>query len=229
MSLSIIVPCFNEAEEISDTLAALTPLRERSAEVIVVDGCSSDDTATLAKPHADLVITAPRGRAVQMNAGAALARYDVFLFLHADNRLPPRADQLIADAIANSGRSWGHFDVTIRGTHPLFSIIATAMNWRSRLTGIATGDQAIFVARSLFERAGRFPKLLLMEDVAFTAALRRFGPPVCLRDRVVTSGRRWEKHGVMRTLTLMWQLRLAYWRGADPDKLAARYEPHKPA
>ena len=229
MSLSIIVPCFNEAEEIAGTLEAMAPLRERGAEVIVVDGGSNDDTAALARPHADLVITAPRGRAAQMNAGAALARGDVFLFLHADSRLPPRADEWIAAGIANSGRSWGHFDVTIRGKHPLFSIIANAMNWRSRLTGIATGDQAIFVTRSLFDRAGRFPELRLMEDVALTAALKRFGPPACLRHRVLTSGRRWEKHGVLRTLTLMWRLRFAYWRGADPDKLAARYEPHKPA
>ena len=229
MSLSIIVPCFNEAEEIAGTLEALTPLRERGVEVIVVDGGSNDDTVALAKPRADLLITARRGRAAQMNAGAALARRDVFLFLHADNRLPPNADELIANGIAISGRSWGRFDVTIRGRHPLFSVISSAMNWRSRLTGIATGDQAIFVTRSLFERAGRFPELRLMEDVALTAALKRFERPVCLRHRVVTSGRRWEKHGILRTLALMWQLRFAYWRGVDPEKLAARYEPHKPS
>ena len=229
MPLSIIVPCFNEAAEIAATLEALTPLRARGVEVIVVDGGSNDDTVALAKPRADQLITAPRGRAAQMNAGAALAQRNVFLFLHADNRLPPNADELIADGLATSGISWGRFDVTIRGRHPLFRVISSAMNLRSRITGIATGDQAIFVTRALFERAGGFPELRLMEDIALSSILKRFERPLCLRERVITSGRRWEKQGIWRTLVLMWQLRFAYWRGVDPDELAARYEPHKPS
>ncbi|HYH40446.1 MAG TPA: glycosyl transferase, partial [Burkholderiales bacterium] len=122
-----------------------------------------------------------------------------------------------------SGRSWGRFDVTIAGRHVLLRVIAAAMNVRSRLTGIATGDQAIFVTREAFERAGRYPPIALMEDIALSARLKRESPPLCLAARVSTSGRRWEKHGVVRTILLMWRLRLAYWLGADPDKLALQY------
>lgn len=195
--------------------------------MIVVDGGSSDNTVERARTDADLVVEAARSRAGQMNAGAARARGDVLLFLHADTRLPARADDLIARGLATHGRSWGRFDVAIGGTHPLFSTISAAMNWRSRVSDIATGDQAIFVTRTLFERAGKFPEIRLMEDIAFTATLRRFERPLCLSQRVTTSGRRWQKHGILRTIALMWTLRFAYWLGVDPDKLAAKYAPHK--
>ena len=225
--LSIIVPCLNEAEGIADTLKALVPVQVRGAEVIVVDGGSTDETLARARAGADVLITAPRGRAAQMNAGARRASGDVLLFLHADTRLPENADVLIREGLAGSGRCWGRFDITIRGRHPLLPFIARAMNLRSRWSGIATGDQAIFVARAAFEAAGGYPDIALMEDVALSAVLKRRSPPLCIASKVRTSGRRWEKHGVLRTVVLMWRLRLAYRLGASPDALALRYDPHK--
>jgi len=222
--LSIIIPCLNEGECIASTLAALAQLRARGAEVIVVDGGSSDGTAERAAPHVDAVINAPRGRAAQMNAGAARARGEILLFLHADTLLPESADALIVEGLQRTRRGWGRFDVAIAGRHPLLRVVEQLMNLRSRLTGIATGDQAIFVTRSLFTAAGGYPEIALMEDVALSKQLKRFGPPLCLRHRLTTSGRRWEKRGVLRTIVLMWRLRLAYWLGADPGKLAMRYD-----
>ena len=222
--LSVIIPTLNEAAGIGTTLAALAQMRERGAEVIVVDGGSSDDTIARAQPLADRVLAAPRGRATQMNAGAAAATGDVLLFLHADSRLPADADRLILAAIGATAEVWGRFDVAIEGRHPLLPVIAWFMNRRSRLTGIATGDQGLFVTRALFAAAGGYPPIALMEDVALSQALRARGAPRCLRERIVTSGRRWERHGVWRTMALMWRLRWAYWRGADPALLARRYE-----
>jgi rSAM/selenodomain-associated transferase 2 len=222
-SLSIIIPVLDEARNIAVALSALAPLRARGAELIVVDGGSRDGTAALATPLADRVITAPRGRAVQMNAGAAIASGDVLLFLHADTRLPADADGLILDGLAQSGRAWGRCDVTIDGAHPLFPVIARSMNMRSRLTGIATGDQAMFVKREAFAAVSGFPNIALMEDITLACTLKRVSPPLCLRERVTTSGRRWEKRGVMRTILLMWRLRLMYFFGATPDELARRY------
>jgi rSAM/selenodomain-associated transferase 2 len=204
-------------------LQALAPLRARGAEIVVVDGGSADGTATLAAPLADRVLTSARGRATQMNAGAAAARGDVLVFLHADTRLPAGADRLILEGLAQSRRAWGRFDVTIEGRHPLFPIIAWFMNTRSRLTGIATGDQAMFVTRAAFAAAGGFPEIALMEDIEFARRLKRVSRPLCLRARVTTSGRRWEARGVLRTILLMWRLRLAYFFGADPQELARRY------
>lgn len=221
--LSIIIPCLNEADGIAGTLAALEPLRQRGAEVIVVDGASEDGTAVCAAPFADLVITAGRGRASQMNAGAARARGEILLFLHADTRLPEAADALIIESLKRMRRSWGRFDVRIDGCHPLLRAVERLMNARSRLTGIATGDQAIFVTRALFTAIGGFPDMPLMEDVELSKRLKRFGAPLCLHHRIVTSGRRWEKRGVLRTILLMWGLRLAYWLGVDPRRLAVRY------
>lgn len=221
--LSIIVPTLDEAAGIAASLGALAPLRARGAEVIVVDGGSGDATAELAAPLADRVIAAARGRAAQMNAGAAVASGDTLLFLHADTRLPDGADRLVLEGLAASGRDWGRFDVRIDGRGVLLPVIATLMNLRSRLTGIATGDQALFARRSAFERAGGFPAIPLMEDIAFSKSMKVKGPPLCLRDRVVTSGRRWERHGALRTIVLMWRLRLAYFLGAEPARLAKRY------
>lgn len=227
LSLSIIIPALNEAEHITATLDSLQPLRQRGVEVIVVDGGSSDDTVPLATERADKVITSPRGRALQLNAGAAAARGEILCFLHADSGLPDGADGLIVGGLSGSRRSWGRFDVSITGTHPMLRVIAQMMNWRSRLTGIATGDQGLFMTRSLFEAAGRFPEIALMEDIAFTRQLKRYGAPLCIAHRMTTSGRRWEKHGVWRTILLMWRLRLAYFLGADPDRLARQYVRNK--
>ena len=224
MAISIIIPCLNEADGIASALSALAPLQARGAEVIVVDGGSRDGTAERAAPHVDAVISAPRGRAAQMNAGAARARGEILLFLHADALLPDSADALIIEGLKRTRRGWGRFDVTITGRHPLLRVVERLMNLRSRLTGIATGDQAIFVTRSLFTAAGGYPDIALMEDVALSKRLKRFGPPLCLRHHLTTSGRRWEKHGVLRTIVLMWLLRLAYWLGIDPAKLAVRYD-----
>jgi rSAM/selenodomain-associated transferase 2 len=222
MKLSIIMPVLDEAVSIEAALMALGPYRARGVEVIVADGCSSDDTADLARPLADSVFTAARGRASQMNAGAAAAHGDLLLFLHADTKLPEDADRLVLDGIARSGSLWGRFDVRIEGS-VAFGVIASAMNWRSRLTGIATGDQAMFVTQETFERVGGFPAIALMEDVALSARLKRIGKPLALRARVATSSRRWRKHGALRTTLLMWRLRLAYYFGADPAKLARAY------
>ena len=220
-TLSIIMPVLDEAEVVVDALQALAAYRQRGVEVIVVDGGSRDGTPDIARPLADRVIAAPRGRAAQMNAGAARARGGVFLFLHADTRLPGDADRLVLEGIARSGRPWGRFDVAIAGQSPVLAMVAFTMNVRSRLTGIATGDQAIFATREAF--AGGFPDIALMEDVALSRRLKHISPPLCLREKATTSGRRWEQRGVLRTIMLMWRLRLAYFFGAKPEGLAKRY------
>lgn len=220
--LSIVIPALNEAENIPSTLRRLQPLRRRGHEIILVDGGSTDRTVELAAPLADRVLSGPRGRSLQMNRGAAAASGDVLLFLHADTDLPPDCDRLIAAALAGA-EGWGRFDVRLSGRNLMFGLISFCMNLRSRLTGIATGDQAVFVSRSLFERAGTFPPIALMEDIALSRQLRGYGRPRCLSARVVTSSRRWEQHGVIRTILKMWWLRLRFFLGADPDKLAKRY------
>lgn len=222
MKLSIVMPVLDEAPEIEAALQALAPFRQRGVEIIAVDGGSRDGTADLARALADRVIAAPRGRSLQMNAGGAAAQGDVLLFLHADTRLPDGADRLVIDGLARSGRSWGRFDVRITGGG-LFILISSMMNWRSRLTGIATGDQAMFVTRAAFAAAGGFLAIALMEDVALSARLKRMGKPLALRARVTTSARRWRKHGTLRTVLLMWRLRLSFFLGADPAKLARTY------
>ncbi len=218
MRLSIIVPALDEAKGIGATLASLASLRARGHEVIVADGGSADATRDIAAPLADRVIVAPRGRARQMNAGAAAASGEALLFLHADTRLPANADQLILQSLEKN--LWGRFDVAIEGRSTLLPVIAFLMSLRSRLTGIATGDQAIFVRRDAFPG---FAEIALMEDVAFSETMKRRSRPDCLRARVATSGRRWEQQGVLRTMLLMWRLRLAYFLGAAPDDLARRY------
>ena len=224
MKISIIVPALNEAEGIDAVLMGLALLRNRGHELIVVDGGSSDDTVALARRAADRVVAAPRGRSSQMNAGAALARGEVLLFLHADTRLPENADTRILQGLAAGGKAWGRFDVRIEGKSRLLPVIAFFMNLRSRATGIATGDQAMFVRREAFWRAGGFPPLELMEDIALSRSLKCLSRPLCLADEVVTSGRRWERRGVLRTVLLMGWLRLAFFLGAAPANLARLYD-----
>jgi rSAM/selenodomain-associated transferase 2 len=216
--LSIVVPALNEVGGLAAALRALQPLRRRGHQVIVADGGSTDGTPELAIALCDRVIAAPRGRALQMNAGARAAHGDVLVFLHADTRLPPDADEAIRDALQE--HCWGRFDVEIAGRHPLLGVVACAMNLRSRLTGIATGDQAIFVRRDAFRG---FPEIALMEDIAFSKAMKRKGRPACLAARALTSGRRWEARGVLRTIVLMWRLRLLYFLGVRPEVLARLY------
>jgi len=222
MKLSIVIPVLDEAAGIESALQALSTYRTRGVQVIVVDGGSRDGTVALSRPFVDQVVSTPRGRAVQMNAGAAAARGNILLFLHADTRLPDDADRLVIDGLACSSCVWGRFDVRFDSGR-LMRFVAAMINLRSRLTGIATGDQAIFVTRTTFAAAGGFPPIALMEDVALSARLKRIGRPLCLRARVTTSARRWRGHGTLRTLLLMWRLRLSYFLGADPAKLAQSY------
>jgi len=219
LRLSIVIPALNEAERIEAALRALAPLRVRGCEVIVVDGGSADATPALAEPLCDCVVSSARGRGVQMNAGARHATGDALLFLHVDTLLPSDSDLLVDKALEN--RLWGHFDVEIEGRPRLLKVVAWAMSLRSRLSGIATGDQAIFVRRDAFSG---FEPIALMEDIAFSREMKRRGAPACLRERVRTSGRRWEKRGVLRTVLLMWRLRLLYYFGARPERLARLYE-----
>ena len=223
-SFSIIVPVLDEAPGIAAALQSLAPMREAGATVIVVDGGSRDGTRALAVPFADRVIEAPRGRASQMNAGARESLGEVLVFLHADTRLPRNALGAIAAGLARTGRHWGRFDATIAGAGPLLAAVAFLMSLRSRLTGVATGDQAIFVRREAFDAVGGFPEIPLMEDVSICKRLLRRTRPLALEDRVVTSGRRWERHGTLRTIFLMWRLRMEFALGADPHRLARRYD-----
>ena len=222
MSLAIVIPVLDEADTLALRLGALAPLRSRGARVVVVDGGSADETLAIAQTHADVALVAPRGRGAQMNAGAAAFADEVLLFLHADTVLPDLADKLVLEALRGAS-TWGRFDVRIDSPRAVFRCIERLMNWRSRWSGIATGDQAVFVRRDAFERVGGFPDIPLMEDIALSCALKCIAPPVCLRARVTTSARRWEKHGVWRTVLLMWHLRAAYFLGADPASLALKY------
>jgi rSAM/selenodomain-associated transferase 2 len=219
--LSIVIPAINEAAQIANTLQALQPLRN-DCELLLVDGGSDDGSPAIAAPLVDEVLHSPRGRARQMNCGAEQASADVLLFLHADTRLPDCAVNRILQAI-DGGYRWGRFDVEFDSQQLIFKLIALMMNWRSRLTGITTGDQAMFISRQAFQAVGGFPEIGLMEDIAISASLKKLGKPCCLTDKVVTSARRWQRHGIFKTILLMWRLRLAYFFGADPNDLAARY------
>ncbi len=219
--ISIVLPVLNEAEHLSHTLQALQALRGR-CQLIVVDGGSDDESSAIAAPLVDKLILSSRGRARQMNAGAAQADAEVLLFLHADTRLPEQAVHWINQAIAQ-GYQWGRFDVAFDSPKPVFKLIAFMMNQRSRLTGMATGDQALFMTRAAFTAVGGFPEIALMEDIAISQQLKKLGKPACINDKVVTAARRWQQHGIGKTILLMWQLRLAYFLGADPDDLAERY------
>ena len=221
--LSVVIPALNEAAGIQAALQALAPLVARGVQIIVADGGSTDSTATRALAANAQVVHAPRGRALQMNAGAYQASGERLLFLHADTRLPPDADRLIEQALANGPQVWGRFDVRIEGRPRMLRVIAAFMNRRSRWTGIATGDQSLFMTRAAFDAVGGFPDQPLMEDIEMSARLLKLSRPACLRTRVVTSGRRWETRGVWRTMLLMWRLRLAYWCGAAPEHLAELY------
>jgi rSAM/selenodomain-associated transferase 2 len=224
MKLSIIIPTFNEGAIIRASLKALAPMRSAGHEIIVVDGGSHDDTVSNAQPLADRMISCERGRARQMNAGAKAARGNVLVFLHADTLLPLNADSLIIDGMRQSSKNWGRFDIRLAGRRPPLRIVETLMNWRSRLSGISTGDQCLFVRREVFEAIGGFPDIALMEDVAISRLLKRHGRPLCIRNKVITSSRRWEQRGILRTVLLMWRLRLGYFFGEDPRHLARLYQ-----
>jgi rSAM/selenodomain-associated transferase 2 len=221
--LSVIIPVLNEASTLRETLPRLQGLRAAGHEIIVSDGGSIDGTRELAAAWADQVLCGPAGRARQMNKGAGVAGGQVLLFLHADTRLPDSADRMIRGALQDHVTQWGRFDVRLSGPRTAYRVIETLMNLRSRWSGIATGDQAVFVRRRVFETVGGFPDIALMEDVALSRLLRARCPPVCLKQCVITSSRRWESRGIARTIVLMWRLRLAYFLGADPERLARAY------
>jgi rSAM/selenodomain-associated transferase 2 len=223
MIISIIIPTLNEAHCIQSCLSYLQPLRSRGHEVIVVDGGSSDETLALVSTSADQVISSERGRAKQMNASVAVASGDVLLFLHADTFLPDGADALLKNIVFDE-QTWGYFNVRLSGKSWVYRVIEYGINLRSRLTGIATGDQAIFVSRQCFINTGGFPEIALMEDIAFSKILKQLTKPVCFNDKVTTSSRRWEKQGPVSTMIRMWCLRLMYFFGSNPDRLVKHYD-----
>lgn len=218
----IVVPVLNESASLNDQLSRLRVLREQGAEVLLVDGGSVDSTRDIIRAEGFSLLESERGRAIQMNAGARAMQSDILIFLHADTRLPP--DSLLkVEQHLSQGRQWGRFDVRIVGSSSWFAVIAFFMNIRSRLTGIATGDQTFFMTREAFDAVGGFPIQPLMEDIEMSKRLKRLSAPVCLHDRVETSGRRWEQHGVWTTILLMWRLRWAYWRGTPANTLVRLY------
>ena len=227
-SLTVIVPVLNEATRIKAALDALVPLINRGAQIVVVDGGSTDATAAIVSQFASqcaaVTLThAPSGRAAQMNAGAQLATAKHLLFLHADTHLPPHADALVSAALASGPYVWGRFDVHIEGRSRWLRVIAAMMNTRSRITGIATGDQALFMTQAVFTALQGYAAQPLMEDIELSQRLRKLSRPACLKAKVVTSGRRWETRGVWRTVLLMWRLRFSYWCGTQPEQLAQLY------
>jgi rSAM/selenodomain-associated transferase 2 len=221
--LSIIIPALNEATQLPRLLADLAVLRARGAEIIVVDGGSVDETRVQARDGADRVLSSPAGRALQMNVGADAAAGAAFWFLHADTRVSAAVIAAVSRLPA-SGYEWGRFRVRLSGRRPMFRVIAAMMNLRSCLSGVATGDQGLWVTRDAFRQIGGFPEIPLMEDIELSRRLKRaVGRPACVKAALVTSSRRWEECGLWRTVFLMWRLRLAYWAGADPAALARRY------
>ncbi|WP_238401465.1 TIGR04283 family arsenosugar biosynthesis glycosyltransferase [Vreelandella alkaliphila] len=219
--LSVVIPMLNEAAGIEAALAALQPLRESGVEIIVVDGDSTDNSVALATPLADTLLTSSPGRARQMNLGAEHARSAVLLFLHADTRLPEGGCKLISQALET--HAWGRFDIHLEGKSRWLPLVSILMNLRSRLSGIATGDQGMFVRRGPFEEIGGFPTQPLMEDIELSKRLKALSPPACLRTKVISSGRRWDQFGAWKTIRLMWRLRYRYWRGVSATQLAKEY------
>ena len=222
MKISIIIPVINEEVNLAGTLEHLQFIRQQGHEIVVVDGGSKDNSFMLAQEGADIVIAAKPGRAIQMNSGAEVASGDVFLFLHADTVLPDSVLTILEENVLTEWM-WGRFDVRLSSNKFVYRVIEFLMNLRSRLTSIATGDQAIFISRSLFLKVGGFPEIVLMEDIEISRCLKVIIKPICLEQKVITSSRRWEKKGVISTVFLMWKLRLYYFFGVSPNKLKQLY------
>jgi rSAM/selenodomain-associated transferase 2 len=226
MTISVIIPTLNEEKVLAQTLAHVSALGPD--EIVVADGGSTDRTAYIAeefcasRPQAHL-ITAPRGRARQMNEGAKASRGEILLFLHADTRLPLHTCRILESTLADSRIVGGRFDVRFNPPSAWGAVIGTFMNWRSRLSGIATGDQAIFVRRRIFEQLSGFSDIPLMEDIEFSVRLKRTGPTAALRETAIASFRRWEQEGPLKTILLMWTLRFLYWIGVSPHRLKDFY------
>ena len=222
MKLSIIIPVINEEVNLSKTLASLQILRQQGHEIVVVDGGSKDNSFMLAQEGADVVLASKSGRALQMNSGAEVASGDVFLFLHADTMLPDSTHSIF-ESLDQGTSYWGRFNVRLSSDRLIYRVIEQMMNLRSRLSSIATGDQALFFERALFFQVGGFPEIGLMEDIEICRRLKAIQTPVCLKQKVITSSRRWEKNGVVATVILMWKLRLYYFLGVSPKKLNQLY------
>ncbi|RMH31166.1 MAG: glycosyltransferase [Nitrospirae bacterium] len=228
MTIAVIIPTLNEAPTLQRLLPGVIALGFE--EIVVVDGGSHDQTLARAAsifeqhayPHGRCVPSA-RGRAVQMNTGAATCRSDILLFLHADTQLPVEAKSIIQRALRDPAAVGGRFDVRFEHDRGYAWLVSRMMNFRSRWTGIATGDQAIFVRRSVFERLGGFPEIPIMEDIEFSRRLKRMGRMCALREHVITSFRRWERQGPLRTILQMWALRFLYWAGCHPQTLTRFY------
>ena len=220
--ISIIIPVLNEGQQIQACLEALQTLRRRGHEIIVVDGGSVDNTLEIAHPLVDRITSSETGRASQINAGADIANGNVLLFLHADTRLPENFTELFA--LSETNECWGFFRVRLSGKQPLFRLIETCMNLRSSLTSIATGDQTLFVTKTLFLKVGGFDNIDLMEDIEICRRLQQMNKPVRLDAAVMTSSRRWEKNGIMKTILKMWLLRLLYFFGYSPAQLVKLYD-----
>lgn len=227
--LSIIIPALNEATNLERLLLSLRVICP-GAEVIVVDGGSEDGTRAVVRRFPWVrYVTSGRGRARQMNAGAEVANGQNLLFLHADTLLPSEAEAAIVEAFHDPAIVAGRFDVRFDSPRPIFMLIAFFINRRSRLTKICTGDQALFVRRQTFKEMGGYPDIPLMEDVELTKRLKRVGRMACLRSKVTTSARKWEREGVFRTILLMWSLRFLYFIGVSPDRLHRLYYGHSPS
>lgn len=220
--LAIIIPTLNEGAVIVPLLRMLSPLREQGHEIIVSDGGSTDETCALAEPWVDHLVQGKPGRARQMNAGAAVAQSDWLWFVHADTGLLAPVEDY-AQAIIASSRAWGRFDVALDADATIYRVIAKLMNQRSRWSGIATGDQGLFVQRVLFQRLAGFAAIPLMEDIEISRRLKAICRPNSRRLRLLTSARRWQHQGVLRTVLLMWRLRLAYFLGVSPERLQRHY------
>lgn len=231
--VSIIIPILNEADNLPHLFANINSLNPVPQQVILVDGSSKDNSFSIAQNLIEnliikncstidwQVMESVAGRALQMNRGAELATSDILLFLHADTQLPSQAISDITTAMQTA--EWGRFDVQLDSRQPMLWIVSQFINWRSRLTSIVTGDQAIFISKDLFNKIGGYPKQALMEDVELCKRLKGIAEPTCLSSKVITSARRWQQHGTWRTIILMWQLRFDYWRGVSADNIKARY------
>lgn len=222
MNISIIIPVLNEEANLSRLSADLQSLRQQGHEVIIADGGSVDNSLAIAYETTDMVVVSGAGRALQMNSGADIATGEVLLFLHADTQLPDNAMQIIA-GLSQRNNYWGRFNVRLSSDKNVYRLIGYLMNLRSCLSSIATGDQAIFVERSLFDRVCGYPEIALMEDIEISKRLKKISRAVCLKQKVITSSRRWETKGVVATVLLMWKLRLYYFLGVSPDKLKQLY------
>ena len=223
IACSIIIPVLNEAAHLPAQLAALQKWRQAGHEIIVVDGGSDDASVELATPLVDQMIASPKGRAAQMNKGAEVANNEWFVFLHVDTFFSETAINSLQNIFHREDIQWGRFNVHLSGSNPLFRLVSGLMNIRSRVTGIATGDQAMFMRKTVFEQAGRFPEIVLMEDISLSSQLKKITSPYCIKEFVTTSSRRWHKDGVVKTILMMWSLRLRYFFGVSPVVLAERY------